>query len=120
VLDIEGNQAVLDGLMNAKQAGKIRAIGIAGTQCGPIISRFGDVIDVVQTAESDWDGATFIPDFTYGAITAGRTVGAIEPGVNPACASLAGALSRRPEGSVVVGTTKINHLRQLAEFNANK
>jgi aryl-alcohol dehydrogenase-like predicted oxidoreductase len=118
--DLEGNMALLDCLIKAKEAGKIRAIGLAGTPCGPIFSRFGDIIDVIQTAESEWDGTTFVPDLTYGAITGGPAAGAkYNPGVNPACASLMHALSRRPEGSVVVGTTNINHLRQLAEFAAS-
>ena len=118
--DMEGNQALLDDLMKAKQAGKLRAIGIAGGQCEAIVSRFREIIDVIQIAESDWDRATFVPDFTYGAITARRvTPVSADPGVNPACASLQRALLRRPEGSVVVGTTKLSHLRQLAECSTN-
>lgn len=118
--DMEGNFALLDGLIKAKEVGKIRAIGIAGSRCGPIVSQFGGMIDVIQTGEFDWDEATFVPDLTYGAITGRRaTATTIDPRVNPAGASLVRALSRRPEGSVVVGTTKVNHLRQLAEFAAH-
>jgi aryl-alcohol dehydrogenase-like predicted oxidoreductase len=118
--DLDSNPALLDSLMKAKQAGKIRAIGIAGAGCGPIVSRFGEIIDVIQTGELDWDGTTFVPDLTYGAITAGKaTAGTTEATVNPAGASLLRALSRRPEGAVIVGTTKVDHLRQLAEFAAN-
>jgi len=115
--DLEGNQALLDALIKAKEAGKIRAIGIAGTPCGPIVARFGNIIDVIQTGESNWDGALFVPDFTYGVIRGRRvTTSACEPGINPACASILRALSRRPEGSVLVGTTKVSHLRELAEY----
>lgn len=118
--DMEGNQELLDGMIRAKQAGKIRAIGIAGTGCGPIVSRFHEIMDVIQTAESDWDGATFVPDLTYGAITAGRAAsGDTGSGANSAGASLRRALSRRPDGAVVVGTTNVAHLRQLAEFAAD-
>jgi aryl-alcohol dehydrogenase-like predicted oxidoreductase len=118
--DMEANKGLLAGLIKAKEAGKIRAIGIAGPACGPIVSRFGDIIDVIQTGESDWNEATFVPDLTYGAITGGRAMADLtEPGVNPACASLVCALSRRAEGSVIVGTTKLSHLQQLAEFAAN-
>ena len=118
--DMEGNQGLLEGMLKAKRAGKIRAIGIAGAGCGPIVSRFGEIIDVIQTGELEWDGTTFVPDLTYGAITAGKaTAGTTEATVNPAGGSLLRALSRRPEGAVIVGTTKVDHLRQLAEFAAN-
>jgi len=120
LMDMEDNQALLASLIKAKEAGKIRAIGIAGTGCEPMLARFGDTIDVVQTAEADWNGTRFVPDLTYGAITNGMaTANTIDPRVNPACASLLRALSRRPEGSVIVGTTKIHHLRQLAEVAAD-
>jgi aryl-alcohol dehydrogenase-like predicted oxidoreductase len=102
--------------MKAKQAGKVRAIGIAGGTCEEIVPRFREIIDVVQMAESDWNGATFVPDFTYGAISGARAAPEnSEPGVKPACSALRRALMRRPEGSVLVGTSRIDHLRQLAE-----
>jgi hypothetical protein len=73
---------------------------------------------VVQTAESEWLTEA-APDITYGAIAAGPqryfspSIAASDAGKR-----LQVALERRHRGVVLVSTTKLEHLRQLAEAAA--
>jgi hypothetical protein len=69
---------------------------------------------VVQTAETEWP-ETFPPDITYGAIT-GASQNYLAAGISTVIAleRLRSALLRRPNGVVIVSTTKLENLRALA------
>jgi len=100
--------ALLDALHDLKKKGMARYVGIAGSECGPIVARYGPQIDVVQTAESEWSRGGFTPDITYGISEAD-----VSPDKSRAM-KVRAALERRPSGAVLVGTTKASRLREMA------
>ena len=115
--DLDSADDLFARLATFKRAGAIRAIGIttAGPEADSFVKRYGAVIDVVQTPETDWP-ATIVPDITYGALGAGpQLFGAAGPTRDAALDGLRAALARRADGCVLVGTTKIANLRALAQ-----
>jgi hypothetical protein len=71
--------------------------------------------DVVQVPESDWCDSELVPDLTFGSMRCGIQSAfedALESGL--ALKRLEAALRRRKNGSVVVSTTRIDHLDLLA------
>ena len=108
---------ILEEFEKLRQGGLIRAFGLAGAWSGisKLIAAVPELAKVVQTAESEWP-ATFSPDITYGAIT-GENQNYLAPGIGSEAAleRLRSALIRRPNGVVIVSTTKISNLRVLAE-----
>ena len=103
-------------LARLKASGRIGAVGLAAQagEAGQIIARFGDAIDVLQVPEGSWQEGALAPDLTFGAIGTGVQVyGAAKPGREQVRAALRAALSRRPQGCVLVGTTKAAHLAEL-------
>ncbi len=99
-----------------RQRGLIRAFGLAGAWggIGTLLTATPELAQVVQTAETEWP-ETFPPDITYGAIS-GAPQNYLATGISTAVAleRLRSALLRRPNGVVIISTTKIENLRALA------
>ncbi len=108
--------ALFARLAALKDAGKICAVGIAadGAVVDAVIDRYRDAIDIVQTPEMAWP-TKIVPDLTFGALGTGRQVfGQAAPDRAHVHAGLLQALERRPQGCILVGTTKPANLRELA------
>jgi aryl-alcohol dehydrogenase-like predicted oxidoreductase len=100
-----------------KSKGAIRFIGLAGgwTRTVKIAESLPALADVVQVPENDWSDAELVPHLTFGAMRCGpQSVfeGPLEPRL--ALNRLEAALRRRKNGSVVVSTTRIDHLDLIA------
>jgi hypothetical protein len=100
-----------------KSKGTIRFIGLAGSWMHAVeIGRsLPALVDVVQAPENDWSDAELVPDLTFGVLRRGpQSVfeGALESAL--VLKRLEAALRRRKNGSVVVSTTRIDHLDLLA------
>jgi aryl-alcohol dehydrogenase-like predicted oxidoreductase len=100
-----------------KSKGMIRFIGLAGAwmHAVEIVRSLPALVDVVQLPENDWSDAELVPDLTFGVLRRGpQSVfeGAIESRL--VLKRLEAALRRRKNGSVVVSTTRIDHLDLLA------
>lgn len=111
--EIEKNDELFEEMAKMKKAGAIRHAGISGSLFPEIISRFREVIDIVQTMESVWhEGSGLVPDLTFGVLggVMRQESGASQ---NSASAALSRAFARRPNGAVVVGTTRIGHLKEV-------
>ena len=69
----------------------------------------------MQVPEDQWREGTYVPDLTFGSMRRGPQSRG-EPPLNPqmAIAHLQQALRRRPNGSVVVSTTRRDHLQRLS------
>jgi aryl-alcohol dehydrogenase-like predicted oxidoreductase len=109
--------AIVDELHKLQRSGVVRAFGLAGGWSGisSLLSAAPALGMVVQTAESEWLPEA-APDITYGAIAAGPQ-GYFSPAiaVSEAVQRLRVALERRHSGVVLVSTTKLEHLHQLAD-----
>jgi aryl-alcohol dehydrogenase-like predicted oxidoreductase len=108
---------LLEELVGLQQRGLIRAFGLAGDWKGieAIRSSTPELAQIIQTAEGQWPDAC-PPDITYGAVSSSeQTYFARTPNCGEAVQRLRRALLRRPDGVVVVSTTKIHNLRQLAD-----
>src|SRR5262245_16656479 len=108
---------IIEEFSNLRQRGVIRAFGVAGAWSGiePVLMAAPELALVVQTAESDWP-ATSPPDITYGAIASGaQNYLAARIDTETAWNRLRSALKRRPNGVIVVSTTKMNSLRTLVK-----
>jgi D-threo-aldose 1-dehydrogenase len=110
-------QELLAEVNRQKSKGAIRFVGLAGgwMQTVEIVKSSPALADVVQVPENDWSDAELVPDLTFGAMRRGPQSffeGALESGL--ALNRLEAALRRRKNGSVVVSTTRIDHLDLLA------
>jgi aryl-alcohol dehydrogenase-like predicted oxidoreductase len=113
----ELGEDLLRALVVEKQKGKVRFIGISGNYAYAIAiySKCSDVFEVVQVPETEWKDSELIPDITFGVLAHGPQIfGKASPDSDVARSRLANALARRRDGSVLVGTTSVTHLRQLA------
>jgi D-threo-aldose 1-dehydrogenase len=109
---------VLEELNSLRQRGLIRHFGLAGKWSG--IESLGndraELGEIVQTAEDEWQQAS-PPDITYGAISqASQTYFTAAVDGSSATQRLASALARRPNGVVIVSTTKDENLSALASI----
>jgi hypothetical protein len=108
---------ILEQFSKLKELGLIRAFGLAGAWHGidTLMTAAPELAQVVQTAEVDWP-ESYLPDVTYGAIS-GAAQNYIGSGIGAEIASerLRSALRRRPNGVVIVSTTRIGHLCDLAQ-----
>jgi D-threo-aldose 1-dehydrogenase len=100
-----------------KSKGAIRFVGLAGDwpRTIEIVRSLPALADVVQVPEDGWSDAELVPNLTFGAMRRGPQSAfeeALEPGL--ALNRLEAALRRRKNGSVVVSTTRIDHLDLLA------
>lgn len=118
--EIVGNDTLIRALQDAKASGKARFVGASGdhAQVAEIAAAYPGVFDVLQTAESGWTGDPE-PDFTFGALSPGpQHFGAAKPSGDQAQSGLAAALARRPSGAVLIGTSRLEHLRDLVTVAA--
>ena len=109
--------SVLEELISLRQRGLIRHFGLAGAWSG--IADLGDACskigEIVQTHESEWPEQS-VPDITYGAISAGpQSASALSVDTPLALERVRSALTRRPQGVLLVSTSKPENLRLLAE-----
>ena len=108
---------ILEQFSKLKELGLIRAFGLAGAWRGidTLVTAEPELAQVVQTAEVDWP-ETYLPDVTYGAVS-GAVQSYFGSGIGAEIASerLRSALTRRPNGVVIVSTTRIGHLSDLAQ-----
>jgi D-threo-aldose 1-dehydrogenase len=100
-----------------KARGTIRFIGLSG-RCASVLEvavQYEALAEVVQVPEEQWQEQTYVPDLTFGSMRRGSQFRG-EPPLDPrvAIARLHQALRRRPNGSVVVSTTRRDHLQVLA------
>ncbi|MEQ1576410.1 MAG: aldo/keto reductase [Hyphomicrobium sp.] len=114
--------ALLEELISLRQRGLITHFGLAGKWPG--IESLGpfarDAGEIVQTGESEWP-ETSPPAITYGAISqASQHYFAPAVDATSAAQRLRAALDRRPNGVVIVSTSKPGNLRLLAEAAASK
>jgi len=109
---------MLEELVTLRQKGLIRHFGLAGSWSG--IAALGgsakEFTQVVQTSESEWP-EQHPPDITYGAISvAPQSAFAAAVDTATAVQRLRSALARRPDGVVIVSTSKTDHLGALADI----
>ncbi|SDX84194.1 aldo/keto reductase [Citreimonas salinaria] len=108
-------QAVRAGLDALVAEGKIRAYGVAGydAHVRPTLAQFGEASVLRQIDEGHWRPEA-PPDVTFGALSQGPQHRG-EPGLDTGTVidRLRHALDRRPEGVVLVSTTKPANLRAL-------
>ena len=107
-----------DALAELKHSGLARHVGLAGDWNGiaPLESWAGPLDPVIQTGEQQWLSQQ-VPDITFGALAAGpQTIGQKSLPPAEAGSRLTVALNRRPDGVVLVSTTKPERLLDLAAF----
>ncbi len=102
--------------------GLVRAWGLAGAWTG--IRTVSDLAPrermIVQTAEQDWD-ETLTPDITYGAIAASpQAYGAPSVDGSAAETRLRKALARRPNGVVLLSSTREANLARAAAIESDQ
>ena len=116
VSDLEHNQELIDSMVAERKAGKVRFFGLAGADHVKICAMYPGIFDVVQMPETAWDPKARHPDFTYSVIAPKRSE---LPGGDAKSdhvkSLLAQALQRRPNGGILVSTTKLHHLRVAVE-----
>jgi aryl-alcohol dehydrogenase-like predicted oxidoreductase len=116
-----GGDDLFAALETEKDKGTINFLGLSAspTDCQTILHRFGHLIDVIQMPETEWTEDRIIPDLTFGALHAGpQRFGARGLSEENVCRRLTYALARRSRGSVIVSTTRMHHLVQLASLTA--
>jgi aryl-alcohol dehydrogenase-like predicted oxidoreductase len=114
---ISSPATIVDELHKLQRGGMVRAFGLAGGWSGisNLLCTAPALGMVLQTAESEWLPEA-VPDITYGAIAAGPQRYFSPPiRVSEAVQRLRVALERRHRGVVLVSTTKLEHLRYLAD-----
>lgn len=107
-------------LQDLRNAGKVRAFGLAGSWRGVAASRAALPQDawVVQTAEADWQPPE-APDITYGVLAQGpQSFGQAGIDSQLAIGRLRAARARRPDGVLLVATTRPGRIAELVEAGA--
>ena len=110
------NDEMIEALVAVRASGMARWIGVAGDTIDDVVARWGDVLDVVQTAESRWEETRFVPDFTYSLFSSQRARGAAPLSQDEINARLTRALERRPNGAVIVQTRNPERLSSYARL----
>ncbi len=114
------SNGLLEELHDLRQRGLIRHFGLAGAWSG--IASLGitanEIGEIVQTGEGQWPHDR-PPDITYGAIAqAGQSFLNRQIDQSSAAERLRAALARRPDGVVIVSTTKPANLSAMATVAA--
>jgi hypothetical protein len=117
LLQLPEAEELLAEVDRQKSKGSIRFIGLAGgwTRIVEIVKALPALADIVQVPENEWSNAELVPDLTFGVLRRGpQSVfeGALESEL--ILKRLEAALRRRKRGSVVVSTTRVDHLDLLA------
>jgi aryl-alcohol dehydrogenase-like predicted oxidoreductase len=104
--------ALRDALLEAKTAGKVRLLGVAGKTAVEVYARHAGLFDVLQApADRFTSGMALMPDITYGIMRAVRG-SLLAQDDTLATAALRNAFRDRPAGSVIVATTNLEHLNE--------
>jgi aryl-alcohol dehydrogenase-like predicted oxidoreductase len=109
---------LFEGLEQEKKKGTIRFIGVSGNSIDGAVARFGKYFDVIQSAESSWSNARFVPDITHSLFSGTVAQKGIKPGADTVRPLLEQALARRPGGAVIVQTRSTAHLEQIVAWTA--
>ena len=95
---------------------KVRAWGLAGAFAPSVALLVLGVDALLQAPENDWR-APYVPAITYGALSGGAQSGLAEGGAGgdaeAARGRLAAALARRPNGVVLVSSTRPRNVAAL-------
>jgi len=114
---------IVSTYQDLKTEGKIVSFGLAGSfeACKAAVERAPDIPFVIQTAESDWN-SSLEPDITYGAISSNAQAfgNASSSDRETVSNRLIEAMVRRPEGLILVSSTRPGHLVELAETVQSK
>jgi D-threo-aldose 1-dehydrogenase len=116
---LTGAEGLLAEVGRQKSKGTIRYIGLAGgwMQTVEISRSLPALADVVQAPENEWSKAELVPDLTFGVLRRGpQSVFEVALESRLVLKRLETALRRRKNGSVVVSTTRIDHLSLLASI----
>ena len=106
--------------LNLRQRGMVKHFGLAGAWSGIAELKWSaDVFQVIQTNESEWPDQ-YPPDISYGVIANGpqQLFSGTRIKANEAVEKLNAAMRRRPQGAIIVSTTKAQHLHTLAAASA--
>ena len=117
---IEDPQGLMEECQRLRQRGLVKHFGVAGewTDIADLVEATSQW-EIIQTRETQWPSEC-PPDMTYGAISSGpQSSKTARAAISDAESKLHAALVRRPHGAVVVSTTKIEHLRDLAAVSAS-
>lgn len=106
----------IEALLAIRRSGAARFIGVAGNDVIRVLARWGDVLDIVQTAENGGRTGDRSPDFTYSLFSSGMTRGAPPLTQAEVDRRLRAALARRPQGAVLVQTRDPSRLHDLVEI----
>jgi aryl-alcohol dehydrogenase-like predicted oxidoreductase len=107
---------LLAEVIRQKARGTIRFIGLSGEYISVLgVARQHEAFaDIVQVPEDQWRAGTYVPELTFGSMRRGsQSYGEVPLEPQMAIASLKQALRRRPNGSVIVSTTRHDHLQHL-------
>jgi len=109
---------LVEQLLRAKRSGAIRFIGVSGAEIDPIVQRYGDALDVIQSAEASWSERSWVPDITHSlfAEAVRRSPTALPPATVRAL--LQAALERRRAGAVIVQTREPDRLAELVAMTS--
>ena len=107
-------------LQHEKHKGTIRHIGVSGAEIDAVVTRFGDSLDVIQSAEASWNPVRFVPDITHSLFS--NVIRQQNAGLRDSDARtlLESALTRRPRGAVIVQTRNPAHLEQIVSWADGK
>ena len=104
-----------------RQRGMVKQFGLAGAWSGIADLKWSaDVFRVIQTNEAEWPDQ-YPPDISYGAIANSpqQLFSGTRITTNEAIEKLNVAMRRRPQGAIIVSTTKTEHLHALAAASAD-
>jgi hypothetical protein len=110
-------EGLADELRGLAHRGLIRSWGLSGGWAAvkDLSLRYPELAPVLQTADQEWDGGAPIPQITFGAMAGGpQRYGQRALDADLAVQRLLAALKRRPQGIVLVSTTKMANLERLA------
>lgn len=107
---------VIEQLCAIRRSGAARFIGVAGNDVAAVLARWGEVLDIVQTAENGGNTGRRSPDFTYSLFSSAVARGASPLSQEQVDARLGAALARRPDGAVLVQTRDPHRLSRYARI----
>jgi aryl-alcohol dehydrogenase-like predicted oxidoreductase len=120
LLDSKINDDVFEELEREKRKGSIRFIGVSGGEIDSVVARFRSTLDVVQSAESSWSEARFVPDITHSLFSDAMRGKDKKLKDNSIRHLLEQALARRRNGAVIVQTRYLAHLEQIVAWAAGR
>jgi aryl-alcohol dehydrogenase-like predicted oxidoreductase len=116
---IPNPERLRDALQSLKSRGLIGGYGLAGNwdSIRKLSVIHPELSSVIQTSERAWDSSGRVPDITFGALAPGpQRIGQTRIDEQLAETRLREALARRPNGVVLVSSTKLTHIEQIAHI----